>query len=298
MIDISLSQWRKFAPRCPDAYTSALFDNLDLLRDAGLLDSELRWCHFAATVFEETGDFREIRECMSYSSVSVLRSNWPSRFGHKSDGELRALLRNPHGLAEAVYGGRMGNRPGTGDAYDYRGGGWIQTTGRSAVADYCKKLGIEPSAGTLDDPVLTLKFAVLEWKEAKCNQWADENSLRKVAKAINTGSASSNVEPIGLDDRKKAFARAWSIWGESGRADEGNTHRPVGELVAKVGVPSAMGLEGIRHVVDKGTEIKSIAVDARGLMPSMAVTSSQFLGAGFIVAAVAVVVLVVVRARG
>lgn len=70
------------------------------------------------------------------------------------------------------------------------------------------------------------------------------------------------------------------------------------EKVAAGAVAGEGALQGARAAVNKGQEIKSIAVDARGLMPSMAVTSSQFLGAGFIVAAVAVVVLVVVRARG
>lgn len=70
------------------------------------------------------------------------------------------------------------------------------------------------------------------------------------------------------------------------------------EKVAAGAVAGEGVLQGARQVVDKGNEIKSIAVDARGLVPSMAVPSSQVLGAGFIVAAVAVVVMVVVRARG
>lgn len=223
MIVLTREAWKKFAPGCPQEWTDALFSSLNLLQEAGLFENERRWCHFAATVYEETGDFREIRESLNYRTCAALRKAWPSRFGHKSDAELKPLLRNERGLAAAVYQGRMGNRTPE-DAFDFRGGGWIQTTGRSAVEKYCRKLEIEPDHGTLDDPLLTLRFALLEWKETDCNRWADENSLRKVAKAINTGSATSGIEPVGMDERKKAFARAWKLWGESGNAEA-----PVGE---------------------------------------------------------------------
>lgn len=303
MIELTRDAWKKFAPGCPSAYAAALFDNLDLLRDAGILDTERRWCHFAATVYAETGDFEEIRENLRYTSCKALRTTWPSRFGHKTDDELRHLLKNPVGLADHVYGCYSGRKRdvigdvGPGEAFAWRGGGWFNTTFKPSVERYCAKLGVSPvPANALDDPVLTLRFAVLEWTETNCNQWADENDARKVAKAINTGSASSNVQPVGLDDRKKAFARAWGIWGETGKADAGNTHRSVGELVAKVGVPSAIGLEGARQAVDKGKDIKSIAVDARGLFPRL--PPPPIVGAGMLVLAVGLVVFVLVKARG
>lgn len=239
MIELTRDQWKKFAPGCPANYTDALFDNLDLLRQAGILDSEYRWCHFAATIYEETGNFSEIRENMSYRTGAVLRKTWPSRFGHKDDDALKPLLRNPKGLAEAVYGGRMGNRRGTSDAYDYRGGGWFQTTGREAVHGYCTKLGTEPNSGTLDDPLLTLRFAILEWTETKCNHWADENDPVKVAKAINTGSATSGVQPVGMADRRRAFARAWALWGESGEADHPAEPITTADMIKKAAAPAA-----------------------------------------------------------
>ena len=238
-IELTRDQWRKFAPGCPDAWTDALLSNIGLLRGAGILQSELRWCHFAGTVYQETGDFREIRENMSYRTPSVLRSTWPSRFGHKTDAELEPLLRNPKRLAEAVYGGRMGNRPGTSDAYDTRGGGWLQTTGYGSVCSYCEKAGMPYHSGVLDDPVATLKFAVIEWTETKCNDYADHNDVVKVAKVINTGSATSNVVPIGLAERRRAFARAWKIWGESGEADCPAKEVSMTSVAAKVGAPAA-----------------------------------------------------------
>lgn len=236
-IELTRDDWTAFAPGCPERYSAALFDNLRLLIDAGILDNEHRWCHFAATVYHETGNFREIRENLSYKTPSVLRRTWPSRFGRKSDSELAPLLGNPKALAESVYGGRMGNQRGTSDAYDYRGGGWFNTTGRAAVAAYCAKIGVPLSPNTLDDPVLTLRFAVFEWTETKCNKWADENDARKIAKAINTGSASSNIVPVGMPEREAAFRRAWRIWGDAVHVER-HVDDPVPVARASVNVPA------------------------------------------------------------
>lgn len=214
MITLTREAWGKFAPKCPPAWTEALFGNLELLTGHGILETELRWCHFAGTVWAETGNFKELRENLHYTTLGALRRAWPSRFGHMPDSQARAFLRNPRALANKVYNGRMGNRPGSSDGYDYRGGGYIQTTGRSAVEAYCKQLGIEAGPNTLDDPVITLQFAVLEWTDKKCNDLADQNDILKIAKAINVGSADSNVIPNGMDNRREGFARAWKLWGE------------------------------------------------------------------------------------
>lgn len=255
MIAITREAWKRFAPKCPPAYTTALFDNLHLLEEAGILENEHRWCHFAATVYHETGDFAEIREDLSYKTAKQLKKTWPSRFGSKTDDEIKPLLRNPKGLAEAVYGGRMGNRPGTTDAYDTRGGGWFNSTGYGIVCGYCEKIGVPYHPSVMDDPVITLRFAVLEWTETNCNQWADENDIRKVAKAINTGSATSNVAPVGLDLRKAAFARAWKIWGDFGEADApvsaADVVAQVKDVAVKYGVPAVVGVGGAAHVGTK-----------------------------------------------
>jgi len=214
MITLTREAWGKFAPKCPAAYTEALFGNLEFLGQHGILETELRWCHFAGTVYAETGGFKDLRENLYYTTLGALRRAWPSRFGHMPDSQAKTFLRNPRGLANKTYNGRMGNRAGSSDGYDFRGGGWIQTTGRSAVEEYSKQLGITAGPNTLDDPVITLQFAVLEWTNQDCNKWADENDILKIAKAINTGSADSNVTPNGMDNRRTGFARAWKLWGE------------------------------------------------------------------------------------
>ena len=63
------------------------------------------------------------RENMFYTAARI-RQIWPTR------PEAVAFARNPKALANSVYGGRMGNRPGTDDGWNYRGGGVDQLTGR------------------------------------------------------------------------------------------------------------------------------------------------------------------------
>lgn len=226
MLNLTREQWARFAPKCPAAWTDALFFELPLLVEAGILDNERRWCHFAATVYHETNAFKDLREDLNYRSSHALRKAWPSRFGSKSDAELKPLLGNPVGLADQVYGCYSRRHASVigdllpGEAWAWRGGGWFHTTFKPPVDAYCKRLGIVPTPpNALDDPVLTLRFAVIEWTDTGCNDQADANSIRGVAKAINTGAADSNIEPNGMDGRKAAFARAWKIWGEYGAAD-------------------------------------------------------------------------------
>lgn len=218
-MNITEADLKKFTPKANKEYVAALLDGMDDLREAGILESPYRLCHFMAQVAHETGGFTIIRESLHYTSTKRIREVWPARFRNKSDAELKPLVKNGIALGDAVYMGRMGNAM-PGDGYAYRGGGFLQTTGRSAVERYAKCLGVTPSPMLLDDVSMTLKFACLEWKESNCCEYADENDLTKVSKAINVGSASSNVKPVGIADRQAWFAKAWAVWGEKGKADK------------------------------------------------------------------------------
>lgn len=72
------------------------------------------------------------RENMNYSAKRI-REVWPSR------PEAVAFAGKPQALANSVYGGRLGNRPGTDDGWRFRGGGVDQLTGR----DNYRRIGIE-----------------------------------------------------------------------------------------------------------------------------------------------------------
>ena len=67
------------------------------------------------------------RENMSYSAARI-REVWPSRFPTVAD--AKPYERQPVKLANKVYNGRLGNREGSNDGWDFRGGGLDQLTGR------------------------------------------------------------------------------------------------------------------------------------------------------------------------
>jgi putative chitinase len=209
---------KRFAPRAKREYVAALLGGIEHLRAAGVLESELRLAHFMGQVGAETDGLTIVRESLTYTTAARLRTVWPARFRNKSDAELAHLLRNPVALGDSVYGGRMGNNQ-PGDGYAYRGGGYLQTTGKHAVQSYCKVCGIDLRSDILDDIAATLRFACVEWERSGCNQWADENDITKVSKAINTGSATSNVKPVGMSNRQAWFAKAWAVWGGKGKPD-------------------------------------------------------------------------------
>lgn len=86
------------------------------------------------------------RENMNYRAARI-KQVWPSR------PEAVKFAGKPRELANSVYGGRLGNRPGTDDGWNYRGGGIDQLTGRDNYA----KIGLA------DNPVAILQPEKAAW---------------------------------------------------------------------------------------------------------------------------------------
>lgn len=220
MIEITRESFRRFAPKAKPAYVKAMFDGMEHLAKAGILDSKERWAAFIGQCATETDGCTILRESLDYRTVRAVRNAWPARAKKHDDEWIAAnLLHNPVALGDWAYGGREGNRKGTSDGYDFRGGMWLQTTHRNATEAYCKKLGIpfvnDVLSHVLDDPSITLRFAVLEWTEGNCNAYADKGDVLSISKIINTGSAKSGVMPNGLDRRRQETARALDIWSDA-----------------------------------------------------------------------------------
>ncbi len=82
---------------------------------------------FATTHHETGGAMVPRTENLNYTTASRIRAVWPSRFA--SETAAAPYVRNPQGLANKVYGGRLGN-VGPNDGWDFRGMGLVQATGR------------------------------------------------------------------------------------------------------------------------------------------------------------------------
>jgi putative chitinase len=169
----------------------------------GISASPNSLAQFLATTPHETGDYTVFEENLYYTTPARLVKNWPSRFNLAS---AVLYLRNPRKLAEKVYGGRYGNPPGR--AYDYRGGGWIQTTfyANYLAAQQATGLPLVDHPELLHDPLTSIEAACAYWKARGCNEMADQDpSGRKSRVAVNGGT-------IGLEDVLERTARLRRIF--------------------------------------------------------------------------------------
>lgn len=164
---------------------------------------------FIAQVAHESGEFSIKTENMNYSTPARLVVIWPSRFSlDGSGGKLKAsdYTGNAEKLANTVYANRMGNGDfASGDGFRYRGGGFLQLTGKESYARYAKYIGKD--IGETADLVRSTDRYALDsalWEfsiDKSLNDEADRDEFLKITKAINGGT-------IGEADREKYYARA------------------------------------------------------------------------------------------
>ena len=77
---------------------------------------------------EECGGGQEVEENLNYRA-SVLHSQWPMHF---TMAQALDMQHQPRLIANQAYNGRMGNRWGTDDGWNFRGRDPAQSTGRDA----------------------------------------------------------------------------------------------------------------------------------------------------------------------
>ena len=198
-----------------DGYMGVLTgrEGMQLLREAGILESRQRLAHFLAQIMHESGRLTIREENLRYTSVRAVRGAWPSRAAKHSVEWIKAhLLREPKALGEWAYGGRMGNNE-PGDGYRYRGRGLIQTTGKDAYRALGEKLDLPlvEKPELLGRPINALKAALWEWGEIGGNALADEDNIAGISRAINRGNARSPYPANGEADRIALYKRARTV---------------------------------------------------------------------------------------
>ncbi len=83
------------------------------------------------------------RENMNYTDAARARRIFSQLHGYPDS----AFVRNPRGMANIVYAGRLGNgNVASGDGWRYRGGGMIQTTGRNGYRTTGRLIGLDLEA--------------------------------------------------------------------------------------------------------------------------------------------------------
>lgn len=172
------------------------------------ITSPVRLAAFLAQVGHESGGLTRLVENLNYNAQG-LANTWPSRF-KDSNGQPSALAnqiaRKPELIANAVYGGRLGNGPvASGDGWRYRGRGLIQLTGKANYKEAGEALGVDLVANPelLEQPELACLVAAWSWKEHGLNELADAGKFEVITKRIN-GGLTGQAERVALWERAKA----------------------------------------------------------------------------------------------
>lgn len=166
----------------------------------GPIDSPLLVAHVMAQISHECGAGRDLVENMNYTAKRITQV-WPTRFPTLAS--AAPFSGNPRALANKVYNGRMGNRPGSDDGYNFRGRGASQTTGREGYERVAKATGIDVvnHPEYLIDPRYFLECGVSDFINCGCLPYAKADNILQVTKRLNGGT-------VGIEDRV-AWLKKW-----------------------------------------------------------------------------------------
>jgi putative chitinase len=196
---------RAILPRAPDDIITAFVDRQADLAKAGILETRPRFAFAMANVEHECAGFTipNLTESIAYTPRRATQV-WPSRF--KSEEQVYAKVGSSPSdppavfrkkLMNSVYGGRMGNRPGTDDGSLYIGRGGPQITGADGYEQVGKRAGMplkaQPEFASKPEYQPAILAGFWAWKNF--SKYADVGDFVGGVKAWNGGA-------IGMDDRK------------------------------------------------------------------------------------------------
>jgi putative chitinase len=209
---------RLFAPDALAEYVQALISDNghEQMKRAGITKTR-RLRAFLAVAAHETGGFTIIRENTNWTAAQYC-ALWPQRFKTKLDPRIAACGKDEIKKANLAYADRedIGNKGGN-DGWDYRGGGFFQTTGRYNYRKIGRAIGIDLEANPthIQTCDISLKAALYEWQRMGCNKFADRGYTRAIDNAINRGNPYDDDPPIGEEGRNYWHKRAFHMFPDS-----------------------------------------------------------------------------------
>jgi len=185
--------WPNGDQKVPGLRAGIIASAPDVFAKYGIRES-LVLCHFMAQCSHECGAGHDVVENLNYTASRMMQV-WPSRFPTLES--ATPFAGNPKALANKVYNGRMGNRLGTDDGWDFRGRGGSQTTGREGYERVAEHTGLDVvnNPDLLIDPKHFLECAVSDFINCGCLPFAEADDIMKVTKRLNGGY-------IGIGERK------------------------------------------------------------------------------------------------
>jgi len=176
------------------------------------LTSDLVVAHAMAQFSHECGAGTEVVENLNYSAQGLMNT-WPTRF---DPAKAAAFAYNQKKIANEVYNGRMGNRVGTDDGWNFRGRGGSQVTGRDGYDELGRKVGLNliNERDLVNNPLHFLECAVGDFIISNCLSFAERDDVRGVTFHLNGGF-------IGLSERTAWLARWKAALNNQGAAVHG-----------------------------------------------------------------------------
>lgn len=183
------------------------------------IKTALQKAHFLGNLKVESANFTRTRENLNYSAKR-LAEVWKHRYAVNPEAPEKKRMPNalalqignsPRLIANATYGDRMGNRPGTDDGWVFIGRGFKQLTGRDNYTRY--SVETYGDLHIVEDPSLVerLPDAMLSagwfWKANNINPHADRDDVEDVTRIINGGQN-------GIEERRTATALAKRLFEE------------------------------------------------------------------------------------
>ena len=141
---------------------------------------------FLAQAAHESSKFKQMQENLFYTTPERLMKVFPSRI--KTLEDAKTLTKNPRGLANRVYSGRLGNGSiESEDGWNFRGRGLFQLTGRANYQEAAKGLNrpYVEKPDLVGFPIDAAMTAAWFWKSKGCNQLADSHQFSVITQRIN-----------------------------------------------------------------------------------------------------------------
>src|SRR3990167_3965535 len=240
----------------------------------GITDpSEL--ANFMGQVQHESQNFTRLEESLNYSGSRLYdvfpRRNGLTREGAQSIANIKDRTERQHAVAEQVYGGEWGKaslgNTQAGDAFTFRGRGYIQLTGRSNYTDSAQKLGLDlVRHPELDaNPQNAERIAVQYWKDNIQPVRSARTDATQAGSIINTGGIGGEVK--GLPERL-ANRAAWERTLDQGYLEAALERHPQAQQAAaadplnhplQLKPDHQLSPQSLRLIQDSGQHVRALA---------------------------------------
>jgi putative chitinase len=207
MLTLAMLQRNWRVPPAKAEVLQGMVDTADVLSRLGI-NTPLRMAHFMAQISEETGNGKSMIESLSYSAETMMRV-FPKRF--PTVASTNGFVHNERPFGNKVYNGRMGNRMGSDDGFNFRGRGCLQITGHNNYDVIGRSLGLDlvNNPDFAIAPQNLLAIAATVFIKHGCLPDCDRNNVVQVSARINLGHPMTTPQKInGLDERKRQLV----IW--------------------------------------------------------------------------------------